>query len=129
MRDWRVLVTSGTKQGVDILKNGRATYSHRHGLLDITVAYFPFDAPFLMGKAFTRFSPKLAIIVETELWPGFLITAWRKDIPVLLINGRMSIKSFRSYKYFAIFFRKYGPIKGSGYFPVRQREIFHGDRP
>jgi 3-deoxy-D-manno-octulosonic-acid transferase len=107
----RILVTSGTKQGVDILKNGRAAYSHHHGLLDITVAYFPFDAPFLMEKAFARFSPKLAIIVETELWPGFLITAWKKDIPVLLVNGRMSIKSFQSYKYFAFFFRKYGPKK------------------
>jgi len=107
----RVLVTSGTRQGIDILKNGCNACNHPHDLLDITVAYFPFDAPFLMEKAFTRFSPKLAIIVETELWPGFLITAWKKNIPVLLINGRISIKSFRSYKYFSIFFRKYGPQK------------------
>ena len=49
--------------------------------------------------------------METELWPGFLITAKRQNIPVLLINGRMSVKSFGSYKYFSKFFKKYGPEK------------------
>ncbi len=107
----RVLVTSGTKQGIDVLQKGCTGHMSPHGLLDITVAYFPLDAPFLMEKAFARFSPKLAVIVETELWPGFLTTAWKRDIPVLLINGRMSIKSFRWYRYFAFFFRKYGPQK------------------
>jgi 3-deoxy-D-manno-octulosonic-acid transferase len=109
-KKYRILVTSGTKQGIDSLVKGRI-HQPSDTILDITVAYFPFDAPHLMEKAFTRFAPKLAIIVETELWPGFLITAKRKNVPVLLINGRMSIKSFGSYKYFAKFFKKYGPEK------------------
>jgi 3-deoxy-D-manno-octulosonic-acid transferase len=106
----RILVTSGTKQGVDSLVKGRIAQPP-DSVLDITVAYFPFDAPHLMEKAFARFAPKLAIIVETELWPGFLIEAKKKNVPVLLINGRMSVKSFGSYKYFAKFFNKYGPDK------------------
>jgi 3-deoxy-D-manno-octulosonic-acid transferase len=106
----RVLVTSGTKQGIDSLIKGRRDQPP-DSVLDIAVAYFPFDAPHLMEKAFARFAPKLAIIVETELWPGFLIEAKKKNVPVLLINGRMSIKSFGSYKYFAKFFKKYGPDK------------------
>lgn len=109
-RRWRVLVTSGTKQGVESLLKGRKDQPPS-SILDITVAYFPFDAPHLMKKAFNRFAPKLAVIVETELWPGFLITAKRTNVPVLLINGRMSEKSFGSYKYFTNFFTKYGPEK------------------
>ncbi len=106
----RILVSSGTKQGIDSL--AKACKSRQSdGVLDIAVVYFPFDAPYLMHKAFTCFAPKLAIIVETELWPGFLINAKMRNIPVLLINGRMSVKSFGSYKYFSKFFKKYGPEK------------------
>lgn len=109
-RKLRVLVTSGTMQGVDSLVKGRKNHQS-NSTLDITVAYFPFDAPRFMKKAFSRFAPKLAVIVETELWPGFLITAKKTDVPVLLINGRMSVKSFGSYKFFTKFFTKYGPEK------------------
>ncbi len=106
----RVLVSSGTRQGIDILSKGQKQYAP-DGNLDVAVAYFPFDAPAFMKKAFSRFAPRLAIIIETELWPGFLIQAKRSNVPVLLINGRMSVKSYKSYKYFAGFFKKYGPEK------------------
>lgn len=109
-RRLRVLATSGTKQGIDSLMKGRSLLP-ADGPLDISVAYFPFDAPQIMAKAFARFAPKLAIIVETELWPGFLINAGRRNVPVFLINGRMSEKSFRSYRHFSSFFRAYGPEK------------------
>lgn len=113
----RILVTSGTKQGIDSLIKGNKN-QQPDSISDITIAYFPFDAPPLMEKAFTRFAPKLAVIVETELWPGFLISAKRKNVPVLLINGRMSEKSFGSYKYFSKFFQKYGPEKVLAISPV-----------
>ena len=75
----QVLATSGTKQGIDSLIKGCKSHSSE-STLDITVAYFPFDAPGLMEKAFNQFAPKLAVIVETELWPGFLITASGKTM-------------------------------------------------
>jgi 3-deoxy-D-manno-octulosonic-acid transferase len=109
-KKWRILATSGTQQGIDSLTKGV------HKLLlentfDITVAYFPLDAPYLMEKAFRCFAPKLAIILETELWPAFLIQAKRNHVPVFLVNGRMSVKSFASYRHFARFFHTYGPEK------------------
>jgi 3-deoxy-D-manno-octulosonic-acid transferase len=109
-RRLRVLATSGTKQGIDSLVKGRGLLP-ADGPLDITVAYFPFDAPQIMAKAFELFAPKLAIVVETELWPAFLINAGRRNVPVFLINGRMSEKSFRSYRHFSSFFKTYGPEK------------------
>ena len=126
----RVLATSGTKQGIDSLQKGRDILPP-DGNLDVHIAYFPFDAPHLMHKAFARFAPKLAVIVETELWPGFLILARRNNVPVFLINGRISDKSYSSYRHFRSFFHEYGPERIWAISPLdRERfaRIFGGER-
>jgi len=105
----KILVTSGTKEGVDCLRKSMDNLKSVH--VDLHVAYFPFDAPFLMKKAFAHFSPTLAVILETELWPAFLITAKKNNVPVFLVNARMSDKSAGTYKRFAHFFSSYGPEK------------------
>ena len=94
-RKWRILATSGTRQGLETLEKNKQSI-RSDAPLEITVACFSFDAPRLMKKAFTLFAPKLAVLVETELWPGFLTAAKQQHVPVMLINGRMSEKSFRS---------------------------------
>ncbi len=106
----KLLLTTGTRQGHDVLSRAMKTFSSNRSI-DPVVSYFPFDAPYLMRKAFSRFRPTIAVMIETELWPGFLITAGKSGIPVLLINGRMSEKSFRSYRHFKSFFKHYGPRK------------------
>ena len=105
----RILVTSGSKQGIDTLNIGKE--SHQSTMLELVVSYFPFDAPTFMKKAFESFTPRMIVVVETELWPNFLVEAHKHNIPVLLVNGRMSAKSFRSYKYLHRFFYTYGPEK------------------
>jgi len=105
----RVLATSGTRQGIVTLS--KALVEHKTTGLDVNIAYFPFDAPYLMQRAFTLFCPKIAVIIETELWPGFLIIAKKHRVPVLLVNGRISEKSFKSYRHWSGFFKKYGPEK------------------
>lgn len=104
----RVLATSGTQQGVDSLEKGCRERGN-DSPVRTEVRFFPFDSPRLMAKAFERFSPRLCVIVETELWPGFLWQARRHRVPVLLVNGRMSRKSFRSYRHFRRFFQQFGP--------------------
>ncbi len=106
----KILATSGTQQGIDSLLKGKNELEQNLNF-NVSVAYFPFDAPMYMRRAFSRFSPKLAVVVETELWPGFLYYARKKGTPVLLINGRMSEKSFGTYNFFHRFFSKYGPEK------------------
>ncbi|HIQ38375.1 MAG TPA: hypothetical protein EYH36_10360, partial [Desulfocapsa sulfexigens] len=49
--------------------------------------------------------PDLFILVETDFWPGILTTLKKQSIPSLLVNGRISEKSMRSYKRFPFFFR------------------------
>ncbi|SHO48766.1 3-deoxy-D-manno-octulosonic acid transferase [Desulfopila aestuarii] len=93
----RVLLTSGTQQGIDTLQKGMQQRGD-NSALNSAVSFFPFDSPAIMAKAFTRFRPRLIVVLETELWPGLLNQAKKRDIPVLLINGRMSQKSFRWYQ-------------------------------
>jgi len=67
--------------------------------------YFPFDYHLTTKRAMARIRPALAIIVETEIWPNFLRAARERGIPVLLVNGRISDRSFPRYLSFRRFFR------------------------
>ena len=60
--------------------------------------YFPIDLSFLVQKLIRTISPKMVIIVETELWPQFIRACGRQKIPVLLVNGRISDRSFPRYR-------------------------------
>ncbi len=107
-RSLRVLATSGTQQGIDSLRKG-CRQLPPSSPLTIEVCCFPLDAPRVMAKAFDRFRPRLCVIVETELWPGFLWQAKSRSIPVLLVNGRISNKSFGSYSRLRWLFRQLAP--------------------
>ena len=66
--------------------------------------YFPFDFAFAVNRLFSELKPVLVVIVETELWPNFLHSACSRSIPVVIVNGRISDRSFRSYYRFRYFF-------------------------
>jgi 3-deoxy-D-manno-octulosonic-acid transferase len=66
--------------------------------------YFPFDFAFAVNRLFSELKPVLVVIVETELWPNFLRSASSRSIPVVIVNGRISDRSFRSYFRFRRFF-------------------------
>ena len=68
-------------------------------LLPETSFYFPFDWAGCIRKVFRRIQPKVVIILETEIWPNFLWTAKDENIPVILINGRLSDRSIARYRW------------------------------
>ncbi|WP_306533211.1 3-deoxy-D-manno-octulosonic acid transferase [Geobacter sp.] len=68
------------------------------------VVYFPFDFGFAASRALRLVSPKLVIVVETEIWPNFLRYARRMGIPAVMVNGRISDRSFPRYLRFSRFF-------------------------
>lgn len=72
--------------------------------LEVKVIYLPFDLPFCIKRVWKIFNPKALIIAETEIWPN-LIRITSSFIPVLLINGRLSEKSFKSYKRLKFFIK------------------------
>lgn len=101
----RILLSSGTPQGIGVLQAGIKRYK----IANVDVVYFPIDAPFVMERVFSSYQPRQVVIVETELWPALLMEAKRLEVPVHLVNGRMSEKSHRSYGKIHNFFRHYGP--------------------
>ncbi len=60
--------------------------------------YFPLDWGWTCRRFLRRFRPAAVVLAETELWPGFLNAARRLDVPVLLVNGRISDRSFGRYR-------------------------------
>jgi len=70
------------------------------------VIYFPVDVPFAVGRVMSLFSPRLIILMETEIWPNLIREARRRGIKLLLVNGRLSDKSFRRYRRFRVFVRE-----------------------
>lgn len=64
---------------------------------DCTVCYFPLDFSGTVQRAIRNIHPALIVLVELELWPNFICEATRQEIPLALINGRISEKSFRGY--------------------------------
>lgn len=66
----------------------------------IQVGYFPYDLPFSVKKICSVVDPDLVIIMESDLWPGFLWHMRDKLIPVFLVNGRLSKSSSDGYMLF-----------------------------
>lgn len=90
--DKNILCTSLTPQGLDILAGLPEEIGPRCAL-----RVFPFDLPSVMRLALDLWRPAAVVLLETEIWPGLLLEAARKGIPVLVVNGRMTAGSVRGY--------------------------------
>jgi len=68
--------------------------------------YLPFELPLSVRRAFDAINPSIVVIVETELWPNFIVHAKKRGARVVLVNGRLSDRSFPTYRFFRFFFRR-----------------------
>jgi len=68
--------------------------------------YFPFDWRFSVRRALACVEPSVVIILETELWPNFLSECRRRNISTILVNGRISSRSFARYRRVRSFMRR-----------------------
>lgn len=69
--------------------------------------YFPFDMVYFVRKILDALNPKAVIIIETELWPNLLKSTAQKNIPVYIMNGRISEKSMGRYMMIKGFISRY----------------------
>ena len=60
--------------------------------------YFPVDFPGVAQRVLSLFTPREILMVEGEYWPNFIRVASKKNIPLKMINGRVSDRSFKRYK-------------------------------
>lgn len=72
--------------------------------------YFPVDLVSIVKGVLDRIRPAMLIVVDTEIWPNLLHQAKRRNIPVVLVNGRISKASFRYYRLGRPFFKKVFPL-------------------
>lgn len=86
----RVVLSTVTLTGQGVAKEKTAGAA--------AVIYFPLDLPFAVGRALDLVRPELIAIVETEIWPNFIALAARRGVPIAIVNGRISDRSFRGYR-------------------------------
>lgn len=75
---------------------GRAT-SEQLFADEVSRVYLPYDVPFAVNSFVKHFAPKVALIMETELWFNLIDACHRQQIPQLLLNARLSAKSAAGY--------------------------------
>ncbi len=64
----------------------------------VTVIFFPLDFSWIMRQAFEQIHPAVCLLMELEVWPNFVHIAKGLNIPVVVVNGRISDRSFSRYK-------------------------------
>ena len=82
-----VVTTSGYEMANRIIKDADS------------IIYFPLDLPFVAASVLRRIHPRVFLDVETELWPNFLNAARKLNVPVMMVNGRISENSVKRYRY------------------------------
>lgn len=81
----------------------RAGYKTATELMGTTlkISFFPLDVAFIIKRTLNRLNPRAIVIAETELWPNLIDIARKRNIPMMLVNGRMTVKAFGRYQRFA----------------------------
>ncbi len=91
-----VVVSTTTRTGQTLAKETVGSWAK--------VVYMPFDVPWAVSAWLDRAKPKLFVISETEIWPGLAHQCRTRGIPLVVVNGRISPKSFKKYLRFKSFF-------------------------
>ena len=89
-QNFAVLVTSGTVTSAALAE---------HRLPAGTLHQFiPLDAPRYVGRFLDHWRPDLALFVESDLWPNLIVQSARRRIPMILVNGRLSERSYQRWR-------------------------------
>jgi 3-deoxy-D-manno-octulosonic-acid transferase len=62
--------------------------------------FIPIDLPAFVTRFLDYWRPDLALFVESDLWPNLIVSAAEREVPIILVNGRMSERSFRRWRHF-----------------------------
>lgn len=71
----------------------------------LVVSLFPMDVLFIQKRFYNAINPELIILVETEFWPNMLHVARKRNIPVVMVNARISDNSFPKYRNLRFFWK------------------------
>ena len=88
--DLRILLTSGTVTSAEI--------AARRFPADVIHQFIPYDSPRFVARFLDHWRPQLALFVESDLWPNLMLAGRARRLPMVLINGRMSPRSFTRWR-------------------------------
>lgn len=94
----RVFLSTTTLSGQQVARRG-VTDAH-------DVFYFPFDWTFAVRRTLAVVKPRLFLMVDTEIWPNLLRECRRTGVKTVLVNGRVSARSFARYRWIRPLFRR-----------------------
>lgn len=86
---WDCVISTTTAAGYELARQKYA---------GTPVCYCPLDFSWSVAEAFARIRPSLLILAELEIWPNLIRAANQRQVPVAVINGRLSAKSFARYR-------------------------------
>ena len=90
----KILITSITLSSAEILQ--KKFYKSKK----VVHQFLPLDIPRYIEKFLNHWAPNLAIFVESEIWPNIIFKIKKKNIPLLLLNARITEKTFRRWRIF-----------------------------
>ena len=90
-KNFAVLMTSGTVTSA-VLAERRLPAGALH-------QFIPLDAPRFVGRFLDHWRPDLALFVESDLWPNLIVDCADREIPMILVNGRVSERSFKRWRF------------------------------
>jgi 3-deoxy-D-manno-octulosonic-acid transferase len=96
--DYEIVISTTTDTGFD---RANALYGN-----ELAVFYFPLDFSAIMQRSFKNIKPSICLLMELEVWPNLVDTANHLKVPVVVVNGRISDKSFPKYKIIKSIMRK-----------------------
>jgi len=73
----------------------------------VTHLYAPYDAGLVVCRFLKHIDPKICLVMETEIWPTMIYECYRRHVPLVIINARLSKKSVDGYQKFGFFFKPY----------------------
>src|SRR6195952_4377769 len=89
----RILLTSGTVTSAAIVA--------KRFPADVIHQYVPYDSPRYVARFLDHWRPSLALFIESDLWPNLILASAARRLPMVLINGRMSQRSFPRWRRFS----------------------------
>lgn len=97
--DKKIIVCTGTPTGQETAKKKMSDVAD-------FITYFPFDFPFCINRFLSKVKPSVIITAETELWPNVAHITKKRNIPLLIVNGRISDGTYNIYKRLSFFFSR-----------------------
>ena len=94
----RLVITTMTATGAERAMALAESLQREGGGGEVSHYFVPLDLPGAARRFVTRLQPALAIFFETELWPNLLASCEHHEVPVAVVNGRLSARSLASYR-------------------------------